>query len=1485
MNVEHIPMSGSGHQNHKVRNCVVVNLKEPMSVVKETPDTQNKNKKEGNPLNQTNQTKDPLDYRGAAGRPAGSLERLFLNMPPEFKGKTSEQTSNLQISAVERIQNCWRFWTAPRIRAWKYDPRKPFRQNQPPGTTRLPGYEISTREAAALHYLAEHGRIGELNRSLIQLRDRGARLTERSLLPICCLCRHLGDPYSTRAVLDFAEKHDTPRSGRLYGQAILTMIDSAPLEDAEAVAWRAVRGGYLPTRESLLKLEEIGSQSVKHWEAHWQLQLLRETEGEKPLESAPYLVYSRHRGHSYEVLSKKDRVSPFHRLASPEPGACFDPLDPVGCADYLEEALEAETVRQRDSTLKMALLKATRKHPLGQSSAQWKALALPYRLGECAPPKEGLSKLLHQAPPLLAEGPPFQAFAWLAELWPGDSHFHDHSEQYEWVPLDYAVWALGEADPLQLWRYLLVQTTQQVGVTRSSQPQSSIGPIGLPRVLIACEESLVVNSRVHATGHASVTSVDLLPPEYEGPRHMTGEVTDILHLGWDLLVGFPPCQHLSNSSALYLPRPGRRARMQSAAAFFRKLWDADIPAIALENPKMHPEAREALGGLRPTQIIHPHLHACEVSKPTGIYLSGLPPLQPSQIVPGRIHSLTILAAGPLRAMIKGRTFDGIARAMAQQWIPEIAAKRLQHETARVHLAIQHRLETLYGKEGALTGPRTDWSAVRYFQKEAKVIAAVWELVDRTPAGPTADPRRRLMVAASREISSANPVPRTVFYAWKRQAELNRGCIFGVATRIGDHTTPKWAGSGGLTKWLDAQRILRDHALGNSPMPSAALITPVLQNPVPPIRRIQHRYGAWRVWTPTVGTDSSPARHEWKKLSPDCQKILDEAVTSLRPAAAVLRKPTPSLVPRETWLRLGRALKRKAPGPGQLPGTRENITSLLPSVARTLDDLCLRCNQPRCGHNPCSRGLGASSCEPPRTSDGSIHFVPATPPVERRICATITKSTAKEIISRQARSWRIRKHRKKSFLGGAPALDKRICTAKGVGLASLRGDLLGGQRYRPYRLRINERTEPQLVTLHVPGAFGEESVSNTPTLQPPHRTHCAWLKDVLISTHNTEQKKRNAPYLVGQACVWSPAAMGDTGAAVSLIGTELLKSLPPDAVAKFRWYRGRVSSNVCGPNGEPLAILGEVNLLLTISRIPFRHTFQVVLGGDLLLLGADFIAPREGDVCPRIDHGDGVAGFCTLSHPHYGRVRLPLTTDPALSSKAPARVAAAHLQKREAAAMPQHHLLFNVTAFRVAPRSERELLLRLPDRLQDPPCQEPLLVKPLAEHRGLDPNVRVAFSLSRPRKPEGSNDLHVPVRVLNLSHSAVSIPALSPLAEMEIGSEEADINDTPHYTREELQRIKEQLVVDPDGVLSEDQRQQVDQLIERRLGAFAQDPNAPSQTHAIEVHLPLKEGAVPHRHAPPRLGVEGRRFVRENVAEMERRGIVYKTQSPWGSRIV
>ena len=1351
---------------------------------------------------------------------------------------------------------------------------------------------MSTREAAALHYLIEHGRIGELSRSLIQLKERGTRLTEKSLLPMSTVCRQIDEPHAARAVLEFAEMHDIPRSGRLYSETILTVLENASREEAEAIAWRAAKGGYLLTAVARTKLEGAGSYTAAQWRAHWQLQTLKEGiygDGKpcrKPvLVQASYTVVTRHRGHAVEVLSTKGHSAPFHISENKLP------------LDTSKTATTYPTVITNDPLLCQALDNAIGKTPEGHAYTQWKALATPQQTGKCQYPSNGLRRILHPSPAISddhghsLEGTNFEASAWHVEARLGDKLFHKPPPGYEWVPLDEAVWALAEADPLQLWRHLLVQVTKTAGVTsKDPRPRTKHSPIGLPRVLIVCEESLTVNSRMQATGHAVPMSIDLLPPEYDGPRHLTGEATEVLHLGWDLLVGFPPCQHLCNSSSLYLPRPGRRERMHKAARFFGDLWEAKVPAIALENPKMHPEACTAIGGLKPSQTIHPHMHACEVTNPTSLYLSGLPLLRPSREVPGRMHPLSTLPNGPLRALIKGRTFDGIARAMAQQWVPGIAARRLQQNESQINIAIGHRLSAIYGKEGTLAGDRPDWAAVGHFRREATVVAAILDVSSRSPAGPASQSRGRITVAASRH-QKANPkelpdYKSVVFSAWKRQTELLRGNIFGVASRP---QTRGWTDQANRSKWLDAQRIVRDHLLEHHPGPCATIALPARAPPMPPIRRIHRRFGAWWIWTPVSGTDSAPPRHEWRRLPQDCQAILDRTAAGLRPPTEEFGQQQLSVSLFPKWRRLARSLRLKAPGLLQFREARASIASLLPSVARTLGDICSVCRRPRAGKDPCPRGLGANSCNQSPKKLSSIQFVKATADTGPRVCVMSNRVRAKKVISTHARSWRLNKNRRASPIGQASRLDKRICTAHGIGLASYQHsyqDMLGSRfQPGPSKVRLNEKLEPELVPLHLPEAFGEESISHTPRLPPHHQTHCAWLKDVLISIHNTGQKKLKAPYLVGHACAWSPAAMGDSGAAISLIGTELLKMLPPDAVVKFRWAQSQISGDVCGPNGEPLAILGEADLLLTISRIPFRHTFQVVLGGDLLLMGADFMAPREGDVCPRVDKGDGVSGFCTLNHPTYGRVRLPLTTDPAAPPKGQTRVASVAPKEHRAATMPQHHLLFNVTAFRVAPRSERELLLRLPDRLQDPPCSEPLLVKPLAEHRGLDPNVRVAYSLSRPRKPEGSNDLHVPVRVLNLAHTAVSIPALSPLAEMEIGSEAADQKDGPTFTPEEIQKISDELVIDPDGLLSPDERRQVDELVERRLGAFAQDSNAPSQTHAIEVHLPLKEGAVPHRHAPPRLGVEGRRFVRENVAEMERRGIVYKTQSPWGSRIV
>eukprot|EP00962_Isochrysis_galbana_P036247 scaffold12488_cov133-Isochrysis_galbana.AAC.1 len=96
------------------------------------------------------------------------------------------------------------------------------------------------------------------------------------------------------------------------------------------------------------------------------------------------------------------------------------------------------------------------------------------------------------------------------------------------------------------------------------------------------------------------------------------------------------------------------------------------------------------------------------------------------------------------------------------------------------------------------------------------------------------------------------------------------------------------------------------------------------------------------------------------------------------------------------------------------------------------------------------------------------------------------------------------------------------------------------------------------------------------------------------------------------------------------------------------------------------------------------------------------------------------------------------------------------------------------------------------------------------------------------------------------------------------------------TAEKLEMLNS-AVVDPNDELTPAQKDQV-KLLARRIDAFALNPKSPSHTHLVEVELPLNPGAVPHRHAPSRLGIEGEKVVDKEVATMEKNGIIRKSNS-------
>ena len=76
---------------------------------------------------------------------------------------------------------------------------------------------------------------------------------------------------------------------------------------------------------------------------------------------------------------------------------------------------------------------------------------------------------------------------------------------------------------------------------------------------------------------------------------------DIINDGWDLMVAHPPCTFMANSGARWLwnkdgsANEGRWANLREGAEFFKALWEAPIPRIAVENPIMLRYAKDIIG--------------------------------------------------------------------------------------------------------------------------------------------------------------------------------------------------------------------------------------------------------------------------------------------------------------------------------------------------------------------------------------------------------------------------------------------------------------------------------------------------------------------------------------------------------------------------------------------------------------------------------------------------------------------------------------------------------------------------------------------------------------------------------------------------------------------------------------------------------------------------------------------------------------------------
>jgi len=182
------------------------------------------------------------------------------------------------------------------------------------------------------------------------------------------------------------------------------------------------------------------------------------------------------------------------------------------------------------------------------------------------------------------------------------------------------------------------------------------------RVLVGCEFSGTVRRAFRDRGH-DAWSCDLLPADDGSEFHIEGDVLPVLSMGWDLLIGHPPCTHLAVSGARYFAAKRKDGRQQAALDFVKVLMDAPIHRICIENPVSIISTKIR----KPDQILQPYQFGHPETKATCLWLKNLPPLTPTDVVEGREQRVWRMPPSPDRWKKRSVTYAGVAKAMADQW--------------------------------------------------------------------------------------------------------------------------------------------------------------------------------------------------------------------------------------------------------------------------------------------------------------------------------------------------------------------------------------------------------------------------------------------------------------------------------------------------------------------------------------------------------------------------------------------------------------------------------------------------------------------------------------------------------------------------------------------------------------------------------------------------------------------------------------------------
>lgn len=190
------------------------------------------------------------------------------------------------------------------------------------------------------------------------------------------------------------------------------------------------------------------------------------------------------------------------------------------------------------------------------------------------------------------------------------------------------------------------------------------------KVLIGCEESQTICAAFRRLGHEAYSS-DLQPTRGNPGWHIQGDVVEAVQAKqWDLIILHPDCTAMAVSGNRWygsgMPYNDQRTAQLDWTIKLWELAKQHSPRVALENPVSVVFTELKKQGVA-VQYVQPWQFGHGETKNTGLALHNLPELVPTDIVSGREQRVWKMGPSPTRKRDRSKTFEGLAKAIAEQW--------------------------------------------------------------------------------------------------------------------------------------------------------------------------------------------------------------------------------------------------------------------------------------------------------------------------------------------------------------------------------------------------------------------------------------------------------------------------------------------------------------------------------------------------------------------------------------------------------------------------------------------------------------------------------------------------------------------------------------------------------------------------------------------------------------------------------------------------